>query len=112
MNEAEEVAAMKMFMSTKRFRPNYIIVSSDMVPIFRFCTDFKPCEVDWSTATTYVTGTYRDIPVVVSPVLTHHDMIWGVNDERAPGVVAFTKDDKVCYKIANLSNFVRLRLED
>lgn len=112
MYEAEEVAAMKMFMSTKRFRPNYVIVSSDMVPILRFCQDFKKCEVDGTADTTYVTGTYRDIPVLVSTALTNHDMIWGVNDERTPGVIAFTKDKKVCYKIVNPSNFVRLRLDD
>ena len=112
MNEAEEVACMKMFMNTKRFKPNYVIVSSDRVPIFMFCSDFKKCEVDWTTATTYVTGIYRDIPVLVSPALVHHDMVWGVTNEMTPGIVAFTKDSKVCYKIVNPSNFVRLRLED
>lgn len=112
VSEAEEVAAMKMFMSTKRFRPNYVIVSSDMIPIFHFCYDYKMSEPDWSAEYTYVAGTYKDILVMTSPALTHHDMIWGVNDERTPGVVAFTKDNKVCYKTANPSNFVRLRLED
>ena len=112
MSEAEEVAGMKMFMNTKRFRPNYVIVSSDMVPILMLCADFKKCDVDWTTVTTYVTGTYRDIPVLVSPALTHHDMIWSVNNEITPGIVAFTKEDKVCYKIANPNNFVHIRLED
>ena len=112
ISEAEEVACMKLFMNTKRFRPNYVIVSSDMVPIFHFCYDYKPSEVDWTTPCTYVAGTYRDLPVLVSQVLTHHEMIWGVNNEITPGVVAFAKDNKICYKIANPSNFVYLKLED
>ncbi len=110
--EAEEVAGMKVFMSTKRFRPNYVICSSDMFPIFNFSYDYKLRESDEPIHGTYLSGMYKDFPVLVSPVLKRGEMIWGVNDETAPGVITFTKDNKVCHKIVNINNFVMLKLED
>jgi hypothetical protein len=112
MEEAHEVAQMKIYMNTKRFMPNFIIASSDISPILAFNPDDYRRNPDMPHEGTVVWGWYKDIPVLVSYSLKHNEMIWGVNNEVTPGIVAFTKDDKVCYKIANPSSFVYIKLED
>ena len=112
MEEAEDLAKVRVYMNTKRFMPNFIIASSDISPILDFNPDNYKRNPDIPHEGTVVWGWYKDIPVLVSYMLKHNEMIWGVNDEVTPGVVAFTKDDKVCYKIANPYNFVYLKLED
>ena len=112
MEEAEELAKMRVYMNTKRFMPNFIIASSDISPILDFNPDNYKRNLDRPHEGTVVWGWYKDIPVLVSYSLKHNEMIWGVNNEVTPGIVAFTKDDKICYKIANPSSFVYIKLED
>ena len=112
MEEAEDLANARVYMNTKRFMPNFIIASSDISPILAFNPDNYKRNPDRPNEGTVVWGWYKDIPVLVSYSLKHNEMIWGVRDEVTPGIVAFTKDNKVCYRIANPSSFVYIKLED
>lgn len=114
MAEAYELASARIYMNTKRFVPTYIIAASDLSPVLDFCSADGSYvrNADKPDEGTVVWGWYRDLPVIVSYKMNPGEMIWGVNHDLAPGVITFTKDTKVCNKIANPDNFVLLKLED
>ena len=114
LKEAEQVAMMSIYKNTMRFRPNYVICSSDWYPIFRLSNQFKINKEAGVVHGTYLCGTYKDIlPVFISPSFTNREMLWGVNDQYIPGIVTFINyEDKICNKVANDSHFVLVKLED
>lgn len=114
LEEAEQMSMMSIYKNTMRFRPNYVICSSDWFPILALSKHFKMSKDVAVAHGTYCCGIYKDnIPVFIAPSLSDREMIWGVNDENSPGIVTFiNEEDKICNKIANDSHFVLLKLED
>jgi hypothetical protein len=112
IDESELLAQAFIFKRTKRLMPNYVIITADIFPLFSFHRDFKVNSAAQINGP-YCCGTYKDMPVIVSPFLNRGEMLWGVNDETTPGVVTFVNtENKVCNKIVNYSNFVMCKLED
>lgn len=114
LEEAEQMSMISIYKNTLRFRPNYVICSSDWYPILAFSEHFKMNKDAGVAHGTYCCGTYKDIlPVLISPSLNDGEMLWGVNDEYIPGIVTFiNKEGKICNKITNTSHFVLIKLED
>ena len=106
------VAQMKIYKNTKRFVPNYVICSAHFVPLFAFCRGFRVLPVS-KVHGTYLYGIFRDIPVLISPILDKGVMLWGVNDETSPGIVTFVNDEnKICNKIVDDTCFTLIKLEE
>ena len=106
------VAQMKIYKNTKRSVPNYVICSADFVPLFTFCRDFQVLPIS-KVHGTYLNGMFRNIPVLISPILDRGEMLWGVNDETSPGIVTFVNDkNKICNKIINDNCFTLVKLEE
>lgn len=116
LDEAEDLAGMLLFKNTDMFRPTYLVISSDLLPLFRFTKHFRMkhphTEPPYIVKGTCTVGTYKDIPVLVSPFLDRGQMLFGVNQPMNTGIVTFTKHGKVCYKITNPKYFALLTLED
>lgn len=111
VDEAEDLAKMLLFKSTGRFNPTYLVMSSDLLPMFRFTRHFRTNHTI-ETNGTCVVGKYKDIPVLVSPFLDRGKMLWGVNHPMNTGIVTFTNQGGICYKITDPKYFALLTLED
>lgn len=110
--EAELLARATLFKNAKGAAPNYIMVSSDFLPIFEFSLDFKANRCA-QVSGTYVAGTYKNRPVLVSPFLDRGQMIWGINEPNSSAIYTFVNDEgKVCNKIVNPNYLVMIKLED
>ena len=109
---AELLAETSLFQSTRRFRPNYLLISSDLLPVLLFHREFtiEPCI---KINGIYVAGKYKNLPVLVSPTLDRGQMIWGVNETNASAIYTFiNKEGKVCNKIASPDHLTMIKLED
>lgn len=108
-----EVAKMIIYKNTRRFFPNYIICDSSWLPTIAFNSDFKLNKDKGPITGTYLTGTYQDMPVFVSPVLSYGEILFGVNNDSTPGIITFiNEENKVCNKIASPGHFALIKLED
>ena len=112
VSDAEMIAELVVYKNTMKFKPNFIMCSSAWLPILRFSEHFKMSPPQ-PVVGPYIAGTYKQLPVIVTPVFDKGEMMWGVNDKMTPGVVTFiNEEEKICNKIANPSNFVLIKLED
>ena len=112
VDESEALANAVIYKNTKRFRPNFIMMSSDLLPVFVFTRHFEqnPCI---RLNGIYIAGKYRNLPVLVSPTLDRGQMIWGVNETLSSGVVTFVNNEgKVCNKIVSPDHLVLIKFED
>ena len=101
-----------IYKNTKKFRAEYLIMSSDLIPVFVFSPDFKPEPLS-KLHGMYVTGSYKNIPVLVSPVLDRGEMIWGVNEDRSSSVLTFLNNkDQICSKVVNPQTLFMMKLHD
>lgn len=101
-----------IYKNTKKFRADYLIMSSDLLPVFAFTRDFKPEPLS-KIYGMYVAGSYRNIPVLISPVLNSGEMLWGVNEDKSPSVLTFlNKEDQVCSKVVNPASLLLMKLHD
>lgn len=102
----------RIYKNTKKFRAEYLIMSSDLLPVFVFSPDFKP-ELLSKIHGMYVTGSYKNIPVLVSPVLDKGEMIWGVNEDKSSSVLTFLNNkDQICSKVVNPNSLLLMKLKD
>lgn len=61
----------------------------------------------------YIAGSYKDIPVLVSPVLNKGEMLWGVNEDKASSVLTFiNEEDHVCSKVVDPTSLLLMKLKD
>jgi hypothetical protein len=101
-----------IYKNTKKFRAEYLIMSSDLVPVFCFSPDFKPALIIKMHGI-YVTGSYKNIPVLVSPILDKGEMLWGVNEDKSSSVLTFLNNkDQVCSKVVNPNSLLLTKLKD
>lgn len=106
------LADARIFKNTKKFRAEYLIMSSDLLPVFIFSPDFKQvplCKINGM----YVAGYYKNIPVLISPMLNRGEMLWGVNEEQSSSVLTFINyEDKICSKVVNSNTLLLMKLHD
>jgi hypothetical protein len=106
------LADARIFNNTKKFRAEYLIMSSDLLPVFIFSLDFKSEPLS-KIHGMYVTGSYKNIPVLVSPVLNKGEMLWGVNEDKSSSVLTFLNDeDRICSKVVNPNSLLLMKLKD
>lgn len=106
------LADARIFKNTKKFRAEYLIMSSDLIPVFCFSPDFKPALIVKMHGM-YVAGSYKNIPVLVSPLLDTGEMLWGVNEDKSSSVLTFLNDeDQMCSKIVNPKTLLLMKLHD
>jgi hypothetical protein len=80
----------------------YLIAASNWLPIFLFAEDFESIKGIGAIQGSYTAGTYKGLPVVISPTMDSFEMLCGA-DTPTPE-----------YNIENIdaSKFIFLRLED
>jgi hypothetical protein len=106
------LADARIFNNTKKFRAEYLIISSDLLPVFVFSPDFKPEPLS-KIHGMYVTGSYKNIPVLVSPILNKGEMLWGVNEDKSSSVLTFINNkDQACSKVVNPKTLFMMKLHD
>lgn len=106
------LADARIFNNTKKFRAEYLIMSSDLLPVFIFSPGFKPEPLS-KIHGMYVTGSYNNIPVLVSPVLNEGEMLWGVNEDKSSSVLTFLNNkDQICSKVVNPKTLFMMKLHD
>lgn len=106
------LADARIYKNTKKFRAEYLIMSSDLLPVFVFSPEFKKAPLSKMQGM-YITGSYKNIPVLVSPVLNKGEMLWGVNEDKSSSVLTFLNNkDQVCSKIVNPKTLFMMRLHD
>jgi hypothetical protein len=111
-NSMYHLADVRILNNTKKFRAEYLIMSSDLLPVFVFSPDFKQEPVIKLNGM-YVAGSYKNIPVLVSPVLNKGEMIWGVNEDKSSSVLTFlNNNDQVCSKVVNPKTLFMMKLHD
>lgn len=112
LDVAHHLADVRIYKNTKRFSADYLIMSSDLLPVFVFTQDFKPEPLS-KIHGMYVAGSYKDIPVLVSPVLERGEMIWGVNKKQSSSVLTFlNNEDHICCKVVNPASLLLIKLND
>lgn len=101
-----------IYKNTKKFRAEYLIMSSDLLPVFVFSPEFKKAPLS-KLQGIYVAGLYNNLPVLISPVLDKGEMIWGVNEDKSSSVLTFLNNkDQVCSKIVNPKTLLMMKLHD
>lgn len=112
MDVAHHLADARIYKNTKRFRADYLIMSSDLLPVFVFTQDFTPEPLS-KVHGMYVAGSYKDIPVLVSPILDKGEMIWGVNKKHSSSVLTFINNkDQMYSKVVNPTSLLLMKLKD
>jgi hypothetical protein len=101
-----------IYNNTKKFRAEYLIMSSDLLPVFIFSPEFKKAPLSKMQGM-YVAGSYKNLPVLISPVLNKGEMIWGVNEDKSSSVLTFlNNNDQVCSKVVNPKTLFMMKLHD
>jgi hypothetical protein len=101
-----------IYKNTKKFRAEYLIMSSDLLPVFIFSPEFKRVPLSKMQGI-YVAGSYKNIPVLISPVLNRGEMLWGVNEDKSSSVLTFLNNkDQMCSKIVNPKTLLLMKLHD
>lgn len=76
--EVLEMGAQKIYDATKRFRPNYILIASNLLPILAFVPGFKHASVS-SMNGPYMAGELNGLKVYVTPNIEAGRFVIGVN---------------------------------
>lgn len=106
------LADARIFKNTKKFRAEYLIMASDLLPVFIFSPEFKRVPLSKMQGM-YVAGSYKNIPVLISPVLNKGEMLWGVNEDKSSSVLTFLNNkDQMCSKIVNPKTLLLMKLHD
>ena len=79
----------------------YFIVAANWLPIFSFTTDFEMTR-NMPIQGSYVAGTYKGLPIIVSPCLDSFEMICGAEAE----VPVYNIES------VDVSKFMLIKLED
>ena len=89
------------YLKTTSIRAKYFIVAANWLPIFSFAADFEMART-MPIQGSYVAGTYKGLPIIVSPCLGSFEMICGA------------ESDMPTYDIENIdtNKFILLKLED
>lgn len=86
-NEVVEVAKQIIYNRTKRFFPNYMLISSDIMPLLSFLRGWTAAPVS-NVNGPYYAGTLNGLKVFVSPALASGRFLLGVNGSDAMSTVA------------------------
>lgn len=86
-----ELAAAKIYNKTGKFRPNYMLIGADIMPVITFLKGFVPASVQ-AVAGPYLAGTYNGMKVFVSPMFTTDGtngtpFVLGVNQDKVSAAV-------------------------
>lgn len=86
-----ELAAAKIYNKTGKFRPNYMLIGANIMPVITFLKGFVPASVQ-AVAGPYLAGTYNGMKVFVSPMFTTDEtgstpFILGVNQDKISAAV-------------------------
>lgn len=109
---SKNLAQQIIYNNTKKFIPNYVICSGDVLPLFVFAKGYK------SQPTAKIEGVFKagmlgNIVVFVAPGLDRGQMLWGVKDDYSPSIVTFKNEEgKICSKIINNDCFALVKIED
>ena len=76
--EILEMAAAKIYNKTKKFSPNYMLISSDIKPILAFVPGFQAAAIKEMNGP-YMAGTLNGLKVYVSPNMAPQTFVLGVN---------------------------------
>ena len=81
---------------------NYFICASNWLPVFYFAAGFESIKGGIAIQGSYTAGTYKDLPVVVSPTMDSFEMLCGADTPEPE------------YSIENIdsSKLILLKLED
>ncbi len=85
--EMVEIGRQKIYDATQRFAPNYMIISSSVLPVLTFIDGFKAAAAGQVNGP-YFCGTLNSLKVYVSPALTQGDFVLGVNGDDYMSSVA------------------------
>ena len=85
--EIVENARRYIYDRTKRFAPNYMIISSDVLPILTFIKGFTAAPVGTINGP-YFAGTLNGLKVYVSPTFANGEFVVGVNGDDMMSSVA------------------------
>ena len=78
--EILEIARQKIYDRTKRFAPNYMLISSNILPILAFIPGFEAAPAG-SINGPYFAGTLNSLKVYVTPNITPNTFVIGVNGD-------------------------------
>jgi len=86
-----ELAAAKIYNKTGKFRPNYMIIGADIMPVITFLKGFVPASIQ-AVAGPYLCGMYNGMRVFVSPMFVSDKtngtpFILGVNQDKVSAAV-------------------------
>lgn len=76
--EVLEMGAQKIYDATRRFRPNYILIASNLLPILAFVPGFQHASAT-SINGPYLAGTVNGLKVYVTPNIEAGRFVIGVN---------------------------------
>jgi hypothetical protein len=76
--EVLEMGAQKIYDATRRFRPNYILIASNLLPILAFVPGFKHANTS-SINGPYLAGNVNGLSVYVTPNIEAGRFVIGVN---------------------------------
>ena len=76
--EVLEMGAQKIYDATRRFRPNYILIASNLLPILAFVPGFKHANTS-SINGPYLAGNVNGLSVYVTPNIEAGKFVIGVN---------------------------------
>ena len=85
--EILEIAAQKVFDRTKRFSPNYMLISSSIKPILAFVPGFEAAPKG-NINGPYFAGTVNGLKVYVTPNIEEGRFVIGVNGDDAASTAA------------------------
>lgn len=76
--EALEEAKVALYQRTKRFQPNFMLISADILPVLAFVKGFS-ASANTEVAGAYQCGTYNGIKVFVHPSIESGTFVMGCN---------------------------------
>lgn len=76
--ELVDIARMKVYNRTRRFMPNYMLVSSSVVPVLGYAKNWQPASVNQVNGP-YLAGTLDGLKVYVTPNIEAGKFVVGVN---------------------------------
>lgn len=85
--EIVEIARQIIYDRTKRFAPNYMVISSSVLPVLTFINGYSAAPAGQVNGP-YFAGTLNGLRVYVSPSLTAGDFLVGVNGDDMMSSVA------------------------
>lgn len=77
--EMVAIAGAKIYNKTQRYQPNYMLISSSILPVLGFIKGFTAANVSKVNGP-YFAGTLNGVKVYVSPALAEGEYVLGVND--------------------------------